>query len=113
MSSPKILILILIFLGLNEFASAIERGYVKRNPFHNAMHAADVTQGFHFLASKTAEQIEKNEEARAAREAAAAAAKLAAAKGGKDAHVTSANVLITRFDSSTEHTHILNNFVKI
>ncbi len=54
--------------GLNEFINAIERGYVKRNPFHNAIHAADCTQAFHYLITQTIGQIERNEERKQAAE---------------------------------------------
>ena len=40
--------------ALVSFVEALEVGYSKhKNPYHNLMHAADVTQTVHFLLLKT------------------------------------------------------------
>jgi calcium/calmodulin-dependent 3',5'-cyclic nucleotide phosphodiesterase len=31
------------------FAKEIQAGYIATNPYHNATHAADVTQTFHYM----------------------------------------------------------------
>ena len=48
--------------ALVSFVEALEVGYSKhKNPYHNLMHAADVTQTVHFLLLKTGMMVRRGE----------------------------------------------------